>query len=470
MLNRLWQLNKTGLAGRMTLIIVLVAVLSAAFSGVTSYLITRNQFAQYVDRFSVNMVQRYSRLTENYYLSYGSLNGLQDWMSAGRFGRGQGHMMGNPGNTMMMVDRRILVTDPTGMVIADSEDLLVGTRLVPDNETYSSYPVIADGKTIATIQVFSPLKQGLSSLENSYLREIRQHIAQGISVLALVALLVGLLLARRITRPINRLSSAIHEVARGNLGVRVDCSGDREFMELAGDFNRMAEELYTHEQDRNTLFANIAHELRTPLSIMRGNLEALQSGNLEMTEAVNSGLVDEIIRLTRLVKDLETIGQAKAGQLALNLEAIDPAEIAETLLPLRLSMEDAGIEFTLHTEPGLLPFKADRLRLTQILINLLTNAMRHVPAAGGKIELSLRQLPQSVEFRLQDNGPGIALEDIPHLFERFYRTDESRSRDAGGTGLGLAIARSYVEAHGGDIQVESQPGKSTAFYFTLPQN
>ncbi len=468
MLNKLWQSNKSGLAGRITLIIILVAVLSAAFSGVTSYLITRNQFALYVDRFSGNMVQRYSRLTENYYLSNGTLNGLQDWISSGRFGRGQGHMMGNPGNPMMMTDRRILVTDPAGMVIADSEDLLVGTRLVPDNETYSSYPVIADGKTIATIQVFSPLKQGLSSLENSYLSEIRQHLAQGITVLALVALLLGLLVARRITRPINRLSSAIHEVARGNLGVRVDCSGDREFRELAGDFNRMAEELYSHEQDRNTLFANIAHELRTPLSIMRGNLEALQSGNLELTEAVKSGLVDEIIRLTRLVKDLETIGHAKAGQLVLNLEPIDPAEIAEILLPLRLSMEDAGIEFALHIKPGLRAFKADRLRLTQVLINLLTNAMRHVPEAGGKIELSIRQLERGVEFRLRDNGPGIAAEDIPHLFERFYRADESRSRDAGGTGLGLAIARSYVEAHGGDIRVESQSGQGAVFYFVLP--
>jgi len=469
LLKKIWQPNKTGLISRITLIIILVAVLSAASSGLIAYTISRNQFAQYVDRFSLNTVQRYSRQVENYYLSYGKLDGFQDWMALGRSGRGPGHMMGNPAGRMM-VDRRILVTNPAGIVVADSEELLIGTRLPADNDTYSSYPVRVNGKQIATIQVFSPLKRGLASLENRYLSEIQNRMAQSITLLALAALLVGLLLAKRITRPINTLSSAIHEVARGNLGVRVDYQGDREFMELAEDFNRMAEELYSHEQNRNTLFANIAHELRTPLSIIRGNLEAIQSGNLEMSDEIKSGLVDEIIRLTRLVKDLETMGQAEAGALRLNREFIIPEDIAEALLPLRLSMEEAGIDFRFSLEPGARPFSADRHRLLQILINLLTNAMRLVPENGGKIELSLRTIPQGVEFQLQDNGPGIAAEDIPHLFERFYRADESRSREYGGTGPGLAIARSYVEAHGGHIWVESQPGKGAAFYFTLPQN
>jgi len=469
LLKKIWQPNKTGLTSRITLIIILVATLSATSSGVIAYMISRDQFAQYVNRFSANMVQRYSQMTKNYYLSSGSLDGLQDRIASGPPGRGQGHMMGNSAGSMM-ADRRILVTNPAGIVIADSEELLMGSRLPAGNDTYSSYPVRVDGKEIATIQVFSPLKRGLASLENRYLSEIQDRMAQSITLLALAALLVGLLLAKRITRPINTLSSAIHEVARGNLGVRVNCSGDREFMELAEDFNRMAEELYSHEQNRNTLFANIAHELRTPLSIMRGNLEAIQSGNLELSDELKSGLVDEIIRLTRLVKDLETMGQVEAGALKLNREYIIPEDIAEGLLPLRLSMEDTGIDFRFSLEPGLRPFSADRHRLLQILINLLTNAMHHVPKNGAQIELSIRQLPLAVEFRLQDNGPGIAADDIPHLFERFYRTDDSRSRDSGGTGLGLAIARSYVEAHGGHIRVESQPGKGAAFYFTLPQN
>jgi len=466
--SKIWQPNKTGLTSRITLVILLVAVLSAASSGVIAYLISRNQFAQYVDRFSVNMVQRYARMTENYYLANGTLEGLQDVMAAGRPGRGPGHMMGTPANNMMM-ERRLLITDPAGIVVADSEDLLVGSQPAPNSKSYSSYPVEVNGQAIATIQIFSPLKRGLASLENSYLSEIRKYIAQAISLLALAALLVGLLLARRITQPINTLSSAIHEVARGNLGVRVDCLGDREFRELAEDFNRMAEKLNSHEENRNTLFANIAHELRTPLSIMRGNLEAIQAGNLEMTDAVKSALVDETIRLTRLVKDLEIIGQAEAGQLALNLEFITGDEISEALFPLQLSMEEAGIAFRFSAEPGLRPFKADRHRLLQVLINLLTNAMRHVPENSGKIELSLQQLPQNIEFRLQDNGPGISAEDIPHLFERFYRVDESRSRESGGTGLGLAIARSYVEAHGGSIWVESPPEQGACFIFTLPR-
>lgn len=468
MQKKTWPTNKTGLTSRITLIIILVAVLSAASSGFIAYIISRHQFAQYVDRFSFNMVQRYSHMVQSYYLSYGTLDGFQEWMSSNRFSRGQGRM-GNP-NGVAMAERKILLTNPAGVVIADSENLLDGTTLSTDSESYSSYPVMVNNKVIATLHVFSPLKRGLASLENRYLTEIRSRIVDSITIIALIAFLVGLLLARRITRPINTLSSAIHEVSRGNLGVRVDYQGDREFMELAEDFNRMAEELYNHEQNRNALFANIAHELRTPLTIMRGNLEAIQAGNLEISDEVKSGLVDETIRLTRLVKDLETIGQAEAGQLRLNLEFINQEDIAEGLLPLRLSMEETGIDFRFSPDPGLLSFKADRHRLIQILINLLTNAMRHVPENGAQIALSIRQLPQAVEFWLQDNGPGIASDDIPHLFERFYRVDDSRSRDAGGTGLGLAIARSYVEAHGGQIRVESQPGQGAAFYFTLPQN
>lgn len=449
------------------MVIILVAVLSAASSGFIAYMISRSQFTQYVDRFSLNLVLRYSHMAESYYTSYGSLAGFQEWMTSSRPGHGQGHMMGNSGG---MAERRILITNPEGIVIADSEGSSNGTRLTPGTSTYSSYPVNVSGKTIATVHVFSPLKRGMASLENRYLSEIRSRIADGITIIAVIALLVGLLLARRITKPINRLSSAIHEVARGNLGIRVDYRGDREFMQLASDFNRMAEELNAHEQSRNSLFANIAHELRTPLSIMRGNLEAIQSGNLEMSDEVKSGLVDEIIRLTRLVKDLETIGLAEAGALKLNLESITPGDIAEGILPLRLSMEEAGIDFNFAVDPTLKTFQADRYRLIQVLINLLSNAIRYSPETGAKIELSLHHLPHEVEFRLRDNGPGIAAEDIPLLFERFYRTDESRNRDSGGTGLGLAIACSYVEAHGGRIWAESQPGQGASFIFTLPQN
>ncbi len=463
--------NKAGITSRITIIIILVAVISAGSSGFIAYIISRNQFANYVDRFGLNVGHRYSRLVENYYQNYGTLKGLQDAMPAGQ--PAPGHRQGPemmPSAWDIPPSRRVIITDNKGLVVADSEGLLNGSQFKADDDTYSSYPVQLAGKgTIANMYVFSPLKHGMVSLENRYLNDIRIKIADSITLFALLALMVGLLLARRITRPITALSSAIHEVARGNLDIRVDCQGDREFMQLARDFNWMASELNAHEQNRNALFGNIAHELRTPLSIMRGNLEAIQTGNLEMSDEMKSSLVDELIRLTRLVKDLETVGLAEAGALKLNCEIIKPDELADSILPLRLSMEEEGIDFKFTVEPGLNAFTADRYRLTQVLINLLTNAMRHVPAAGAIIDLRLRRTANGIEFALHDNGPGIAEKDIPHLFERFYRVDESRNRDSGGTGLGLAIARSYVEAHGGKIWVESQPGQGSLFSFTLPQ-
>mgnify|MGYP000924753493 CR=1 FL=1 len=469
------ETNRTGITSRITIVIILVAVISAGSSGLIAYYISKNQFAAYVDRFGFNMGSRYAGLVLDYYDQYGTLEGLQNVVFSGRHpmngqGRmGQGMNRSGPG-MMLSTMRRVIITDNTGRILADSELNGSGSSNSFSKEDYTKYPVVyKDKRTIAIIYVFSPLKGGISSLENNYLADIRAKMADSIAVFALLALLVGLLLARRMTQPINALSSAIHEVARGNLGVRVEYHGDREFTQLAGEFNQMVMQLNEHEQNRNALMVNIAHELRTPLSIIRGNLEGLQAGSLVLNDEMKSALVDEIIRLTRLVKDLETVGLAEVGALKINLELIRVEEILDSIMPLRLAMEEKGICFVNEVDNNFQVIRADRQRLTQILINLLTNAMRHTPPREAVIKLNISIRPDAVVFMIQDNGAGISPEHLPYIFERFYRVDEDRSRDAGGTGLGLAIARSYVEAHGGRIWVESRPGEGASFYFTLPQ-
>lgn len=470
MLKRKLLINKTGVTTRITIVIILVAAITAISSGLIAYIISKSQFSSYVDKGGYFMAQRYAQIVTSYYQQHNDLDGLHI-TSHEDAPYSKSHVSKtSPSEWSVSLQRRVVIVNKSGQVVVDSDGKLIGKNINPTGKDYLKYPVYLDNRdNIATIYIYNPLKQGMESLENKYLTNIRQKIADSVALFCLLALLVGLLLARRITQPINDLSSAIHEVARGNLEIRADSIGDREFIQLANDFNHMAEQLSAHEQQRNSLVSNIAHELRTPLSIMRGNLEAIQVGSMEMTDAMRSSLVDEIIRLTRLVKDLETVGLAEAGALVLNLETITTNDLLDSILPLRLSMEEDHIDFQVFIDPELTTFLADRLRLTQILINLLSNAICHVDAEKGIIELTIKPEGDYVEIAVKNNGAGISEKDIPHLFERFYRVDQSRNRGIGGTGLGLAIARSYVEAHGGKIWVESQPGQGATFYFNLPK-
>jgi len=457
---------KTGISGRITIVIIIITVISASFSGFLAYYISKQQFAEYIDQAGSNLGQRYVLVVKKYYQNYGDLGGLQDVLAYKPpiFDlKKEGRLHG------MQLARRFLITDQNNIIIVDSEGILNGKLIDNYEDDFSAYLVTMDnGQQVGTVYVFNPLKRGIESLENKFLSNIKQQTTRSVILFAIIALIIGLLLAKRITKPIAGLSRAIHELAGGNLRVRVDLKGDREFIELARDFNSMAERLYEHEQSRNSFVASIAHELRTPLSILRGQLEALQSGSMELTGEMKSVLVDEIIRLTRLVKDLETVGLAESGALKLNIEAINIDDIQERLLPLKTVMEEENIKFSFIIEDGLTTFKADINRLMQILINILSNAIRHINE-NGEVVMKINKKNNYIVFAIQDNGPGIPEKDVKHIFERFYRVDESRNRQIGGTGLGLAIAKSYVEAHGGQIWVESKLNYGSTFYFSLSQ-
>jgi two-component system OmpR family sensor kinase/two-component system sensor histidine kinase BaeS len=261
-------------------------------------------------------------------------------------------------------------------------------------------------------------------------------------------------------------------MAGGELAQQVPGAGPGELGELAGSFNRMAEGLAAAEGQRRQLLADVAHELRTPLSVLRAQLEAMLDGVVPLS-ADNVALAhEETLLLGRLVEDLRTLSLAEAGQLPLNRRAVAPGDVvgraAAAFAPL---YEAEGVALLTTVEDGLPLLDADPERLQQVLGNLLANALRYAPqgdAAVPTVRLRAARDGQGVMFEVEDSGPGLPPEALAHVFDRFWRTERDRSRQSGGSGLGLAICRAIVLAHGGGITAESEPGVGTAFRFTIP--
>jgi signal transduction histidine kinase len=288
-------------------------------------------------------------------------------------------------------------------------------------------------------------------------------IAAGAAVLAL---LLGIILARTISHPISELKTATQRVAEGQLGHQVAVRSPDEIGQLAASFNQMSADLAQANQLRRQMTADIAHDLRTPLSVLQGYTEALDDGKLPGSSDIYQAMHRQVKHLNRLVEDLRTLSLADAGQLSLHPQSVAPRDLLEHSL-LVYAPQAEQQQVTLHLDlPDNLPrIQVDPDRIVQVLGNLISNALRHTPN-GGEIRLTAKGQNQHLVLQVQDTGAGIAPEDLPHVFDRFYRGDKSRSQN-GESGLGLAIARSIVEAHNGRIAASSTPGQGTTFSITL---
>jgi signal transduction histidine kinase len=281
-------------------------------------------------------------------------------------------------------------------------------------------------------------------------------------------LLLSFALARRILRPVEALTAAARRMEAGDLSQRVAVRGRDEIAGLARAFNAMADRRAAAERLRRDLVSDVAHELRSPLTNLRGQLEALQDGLLEPSPEVLASLDEEARFLERLVDDLQDLALAEAGQLELERGPVDlAAEADRAVKALRPRLEEKDLRVEVDVPAGLPAADADARRVAQILRNLLGNAVTHTPP-GGRIRLSAAAAAGEVRVTVDDTGPGIPAEHLPYLFERFYRTDASRTRATGGAGLGLAIVKQLAAAHGGRVWVESEAGRGAAFGFSLP--
>jgi histidine kinase len=289
----------------------------------------------------------------------------------------------------------------------------------------------------------------------------------------IAAIVISIFVSGRLIQPLHEMVRAANRIASGHYEEKVHAPAIKEIAELAAAFNQMALSLEHNEKLRREMVADLAHELRTPLTAIEGHMEGLIDGVLEPTPANFGRVQREARRLHRLAQELGTLSELDSPNLKLKLEKLSPQEIMQEVAEkVQPQFEFKGIDLEVLACPvpaSQVQMKADRDRLEQILTNLLANAL-HYTELGGKVNVSAKPGADRVEFTVQDNGVGIALEHLPHIFERFYRIDRSRSRkgNTGGSGIGLTIVRRLVEAQGGDIWIESEAGQGTAVHFTLP--
>lgn len=307
-----------------------------------------------------------------------------------------------------------------------------------------------------------------AAVEETFRMSMREALFVGAGAALVAAVGVSLFVTTRVVGPIRRLAMASRRVAAGHYAERVVPDSHDELGELAVSFNEMASSLESAERRRLDLIGDVAHELRTPVTTLEGYLEELLDEQIEASPELWARLHGEAGRLRRLIDDLQQLSRAEARQLSVQLDTIALGDIVrEAVDRLGLQFDEKGLRLTVDVAPDLPPVLADRERAQQVLVNLLSNALRYTPVPGS-VHLRVRRLDREVEVVVADSGIGVAAEHLPHVFERFYRVEKSRSRALGGSGIGLTIAKALVEAMGGRIWAESEgPGQGARFGFTL---
>jgi two-component system, OmpR family, sensor histidine kinase BaeS len=448
------------LSTKLTLAFLLVGLTGAILVAIIIRQQTRNAF----DRFILNQDQQ--ALAANlivYYQERGNWQGMGEILQS--FQQAQsGNTIDGPGPRRDFM-RFVLVGADKTVVFSPLPDQ-VGKQ-VSNRELNRGVTLQVNGETAGWLLPPPVPRQWLAnSPEGAFLMNVNRATLASALVAALMALVLGGVLAFTMTRSLRELTEATVEIARGKLGMQVKVRSKDELGELATSFNKMSLDLEQATRARRQMTADIAHDLRSPLSVISGYAEALSDGKLPGTPEVYNILHQETRQLSRLVEDLRLISLADAGELQLILQPCDPQALLERVSARHaVTAQQHGVALRVAADPGLPMLSLDSERMAQVLDNLVLNAFRYTPPSG-EILLSARQQEQGFEIQVKDNGSGIPPEELPHIFDRFYRGDKARQQN-GESGLGLAIAKSIVEAHGGTIRAESTPGEGSTFTISL---
>jgi signal transduction histidine kinase len=466
-MNRLWV--------RLTLAFALVVLLTVGTIALLADLTAGQAFRQYL---SYSDIARFQNLTDNlveYYQTQGSWDGIEAILDQVRIVSSglPAPLIGRRPDTLAWRDERFQITlaDAGGQVVYDGPDGQTGRKLTA-GERAAAQDLLVESEVVGRLVISRPVQSAiLGPLEQVFVNRLRWLLIGGALLAGVLGVLVGLALSRNLTAPLQRLATAARAVANRDFSRRVEVEGSAEVAEVAQAFNEMTAALAEAERQRQNMVADVAHELRSPLSVLQGNLRAILDDVYPLDKAEISRLYDETLLLGRLVGDLRELALADAGQLRLNLRPTDVSQvIRSTVENLALVAEAQEVALMAKVPDNLPPAQADPDRLAQVLRNLLINAMRHTPP-GGSVTATASPGANMLEITVTDTGEGIAPEDLPRIFDRFWRADLSRAREnrwAGGSGLGLSVAQSLVAAQGGQIWAESTLGEGTTLHLTLP--
>ncbi len=434
---------------------------------------TTNEFQQYMFRGQMVRLGDLAGELANYYRARGSWEGVNNVLrdvSTSMMGGApnNGAIMSGMMGGMGVSSGGLWLADTRGSIIGSSDNSRVGETITPA-ERADATPIQVNGQTVGLLIADPQMMHGITdNAAQEFLARVNRSILLAASAAALIALVLGFLLFRQITAPLNSLASASEKIAAGDLSARSPVRGDDEIARVGRSFNAMADNLARSETARRNMLADIAHELRNPIGVIQSHLEAMQDGVFPLDQSQVDSLHEETLLLSRLVGDLRELALADAGQLALQRAPTDLCALIERVVnAFQAQANEREITLTASVPENIPPLNIDAQRIEQVLRNLLSNALRHT-ASNGTITVTLTHEKNFARVEVRDTGTGIAPDALPYVFERFWRGDKSRSRSQGSTGLGLAIAKQLVEAHGGQIGVESNVGKGTTFWFTLP--
>jgi signal transduction histidine kinase len=360
------------------------------------------------------------------------------------------------------------LTDQNGVVLIPNERYKAGD-VVPKDSLQEGVAISQNGHVVGVLVPMPEPFEG-QPRELEFIERINLTLFYGALIGAVIALLLGVFLSRTITRPIRELTKATHAVSEGDLSQQVPVRSKDELGELARAFNKMSTELSRSVNTRKQMTADIAHELRTPLSLILGHAEAVHDGVLPPSVENFEIIREEATRLEHLVNDLRTLSLADAGELSMSMQTIEPQRLLLEVASLyQHQAQQKNVSIETDVAPHLSNIEVDPGRMTQVLTNIMDNALRHT-SEGGQIILAAKESNEYVELSVQDSGPGLGAGDLARIFERFYRADPARQREDGGSGLGLAIAKSIVQAHGGQLSAESEPGRGLKVIVSLPKH
>jgi len=448
-MNRLW----VRLAGAF----LLVALMAVGGVALVINRTTDSSFRSYIrQQTTANANTDLIQALEAHYASTGSWAGAQNILANARGGHGSGQGRGGP--LFLLAG-----TDYTVVAATDPQQI---DHSLSSTEREQALALMVDGQTVGYLLREGAGAQALDQAQQKFLDDVSDVLLLAAVGAMLLALAMGVALAWLLVRPLHDLRQSAAAITQGHLGTQLPLAGTAEFREVAAAFNRMSSALAESEAVRQRMTSDIAHELRSPVSVIRGQLEAMMDGVFPLNTEQLALVYDQTLHLGRLIEDLRTLTRAESGRLPLEYSALNPGAFVQRVVadfaPLA---QEESVDLRTEIDTDLPVIYADADRLRQIFANLLTNALAHT---RGSITVKASHTPTGVCFTIADTGPGLTPEQAAHIFERFYRTDDARQRDRGGSGLGLAITQELVRLHGGRIWVESIPGQGSAFCFELP--